>query len=64
VQLRDIFIETVAGYSSNKALINSCRTEIEQNYTDAEMHYHNLQHRENLLQLLDPHARYTLPARP
>ena len=50
--LKRIFIELIGKYTADERLKNQLWQEIEDNYSNKKRHYHNLQHLQNLLPLL------------
>lgn len=47
--LKETFIHLLTNFTSDESLINKLWTELEENYTSKERHYHTLQHLDNLL---------------
>ena len=51
--LKEIFIELLTKYTGNKSLINDLWSEVEQNYSHENRHYHTLLHLENMIHQLN-----------
>jgi predicted metal-dependent HD superfamily phosphohydrolase len=51
------FISILSQYTDNQQYITDCWTEIEKAYSGKKRHYHNLQHIEQLVQLIQTHEK-------
>jgi predicted metal-dependent HD superfamily phosphohydrolase len=55
--LKQIFISILSQYTDNQQYIADCWMEIEKAYSGKKRHYHNLQHIEQLVQLIQTHDK-------